>query len=363
MASKIILKKSSVTSKVPVAGDLDFGELAINYADGKLYYKKSDGTTIDAFQAGAGISQLHLGDTPPVNPAQKPFWWDSTGGALYVYYTDVDGSQWVAATPSPSLQALIDDLTTSTTKTWSSDKINTAKQNTLVSGTNIKTVNGNSLLGSGDIAISSGVTSFNTRTGAVTLSSTDVTTALGFTPYNATNPSGYITSSASITGSAATLTTPRTLTVGSTGKTFDGSANVSWSLAEIGAGDVTLTGTQTLTNKTISGGIHSGVVDVTGSVRGSIITVAALNIDCSLGNFFTKTINSNSTFTFSNAPSSRAYSFTLELTHTSGSITWPISVVWPSSTAPTLTTGKVHLFMFVTDDAGNTWRGAALVNY
>jgi hypothetical protein len=42
---------------------------------------------------------------------------------------------------------------------------------------------------------SGGVTSFNTRTGAVTLSSGDVTTALGFTPYNSTNPSGYITSS------------------------------------------------------------------------------------------------------------------------------------------------------------------------
>ena len=41
--------------------------------------------------------------------------------------------------------------------------------------------------------VTGGVASFNTRTGAVTLSSGDVTTALGFTPYNATNPSGYIT--------------------------------------------------------------------------------------------------------------------------------------------------------------------------
>ena len=39
----------------------------------------------------------------------------------------------------------------------------------------------------------SGVSSFNTRTGSVTLNSTDVTTALGYTPYNSTNPSGYIT--------------------------------------------------------------------------------------------------------------------------------------------------------------------------
>jgi hypothetical protein len=39
----------------------------------------------------------------------------------------------------------------------------------------------------------------------------------------------------STTGSAATLTTARTLTIGSTGKTFNGSADVSWSLADIGA--------------------------------------------------------------------------------------------------------------------------------
>jgi predicted RecA/RadA family phage recombinase len=45
----------------------------------------------------------------------------------------------------------------------------------------------------GVINIVGGVTSFNTRTGAITLSSADVTGALGFTPYNATNPSGYLT--------------------------------------------------------------------------------------------------------------------------------------------------------------------------
>lgn len=43
------------------------------------------------------------------------------------------------------------------------------------------------------VAAASGVLSFNTRTGAVTLTSGDVTGALTFTPYNATNPSGYQT--------------------------------------------------------------------------------------------------------------------------------------------------------------------------
>jgi len=41
MASLLKLKKSSVSGKVPTAADLEYGELAINYADGVLYYKDS----------------------------------------------------------------------------------------------------------------------------------------------------------------------------------------------------------------------------------------------------------------------------------------------------------------------------------
>jgi hypothetical protein len=102
---------------------------------------------------------------------------------------------------------------------------------------------------------------------------------------------------------------------------------------------------------------------VNGSYRGNITAVAALNIDCSLGNLFTKTISGASTFTVSNVPASRAYAFTLELTHTSGAITWFSGVTWPGGTAPTLTTGKVHLFMFLTDNGGTTWRASSLINY
>ena len=92
--------------------------------------------------------------------------------------------------------------------------------------------------------------------------------------------------------------------------------------------------------------------------------VSALDIDLSTGNYFTKTINANSTFTFSNPPSSGTVgSFTLELTHTSGTVTWPSSVKFPADTAPTLTTGKTHLFVFITDDGGTRYRGAALVDY
>lgn len=44
--------------------------------------------------------------------------------------------------------------------------------------------------------------------------------------------------SGSLSGNASTATklqTARTLTIGSSGKTFDGSGNQSWSLSEIGA--------------------------------------------------------------------------------------------------------------------------------
>lgn len=99
------------------------------------------------------------------------------------------------------------------------------------------------------------------------------------------------------------------------------------------------------------------------SVKAPVQAVAALAVDCSLSTYFTKSISGNSTFTFSGAPNDRAFGFTLELTHTSGTVTWPAAVKWPQDTAPTLTTGKTHLFMFVTDDGGTRWRGAALANY
>jgi len=57
MANKVLLKKSSVGARVPVVGDLDYGELALNYADGKLYYKTS-GNTIDTFPSLSATATL-----------------------------------------------------------------------------------------------------------------------------------------------------------------------------------------------------------------------------------------------------------------------------------------------------------------
>ena len=134
----------------------------------------------------------------------------------------------------------------------------------------------------------------------------------------------------------------------------------------------TFSAAQTFTAQSVhNGGIDcngtadvAGALNIDGPYKQVAEAVSALDIDLSTGNYFTKTINGNSTFTFSNPPASGTVgSFTLELTHTSGTVAWPSSVKFNSDTAPTLTTGKTHLFFFVTDDGGTRYRGAALVDY
>ena len=152
----------------------------------------------------------------------------------------------------------------------------------------------------------------------------------------------------------------------------NGSGTTSWVTPVKLDATQTFTVAQTFTAQSVhNGGIDSnGNVDVAGSfnIDGPYKQVAeavsALDIDLSTGNYFTKTINANSTFTFSNPPASGTVgSFVLELTHTSGTVTFPSSVKFSEDTAPTLTSGKTHLLMFTTDDNGSRYRGAALVDY
>ena len=53
--TKIILKKSSVAAKVPQVADLEYGELALNYQDGNLYFKDA-GNAIKKFVDETGIT-------------------------------------------------------------------------------------------------------------------------------------------------------------------------------------------------------------------------------------------------------------------------------------------------------------------
>ena len=57
MATDIRLKKSSVAGRIPDSSNLDYGELAINYQDGKLYYKDAS-NNVKAFLDSAGVDAL-----------------------------------------------------------------------------------------------------------------------------------------------------------------------------------------------------------------------------------------------------------------------------------------------------------------
>jgi len=61
MAAKIILKKSSTPTSQPEVSDLEYGELAINYDDGILYYKNNAGAIdIIARKAVGGASGITI---------------------------------------------------------------------------------------------------------------------------------------------------------------------------------------------------------------------------------------------------------------------------------------------------------------
>jgi hypothetical protein len=66
MANKVLLKKSSTAAKVPTTSDLDYGELALNYTDGKLYYKTASNTInyLDSITTTATLTNKTL--TSPV---------------------------------------------------------------------------------------------------------------------------------------------------------------------------------------------------------------------------------------------------------------------------------------------------------
>lgn len=75
MANKLILKKSSVVAKTPLDTDLEYGELALNYADEKLYFKnaanaiKSFNVTPSTLTIGTGLSGTSYNGSAPVTIA------------------------------------------------------------------------------------------------------------------------------------------------------------------------------------------------------------------------------------------------------------------------------------------------------
>lgn len=193
---------------------------------------------------------------------------------------------------------LVDDSNTTNKFVTSTDKTTwNGKQDELVSGTNIKTINNQSLLGSGNITISTGgtatdvqingtsitsnnvadiitETAYNATTNKIAtvadiptdtsdltnnagyitgINSSDVTTALGYTPYDSSNPNGYTSNTGTVTQVNAGV-----------------GLNTTGDDCDIDGGSLTTTGTLYLTKSGVTAGTYQGItVDKYGRVTGA----------------------------------------------------------------------------------------------
>ena len=302
-------------------------------------YNGADGTgLVNSVVAGANVT---VDSTDPTSPivglgANVTVQGNTFNGAEQLVKLGVDGK--LPAIDGSNLTNMVGAVTSVAGKVGSVvldtadvvglDTALSSKQATLVSGTNIKTINGTTLLGSGNL-------------------STIQTTITG----NA--------------GTATALQTARTIN----GVAFDGSANITISDATAVklTGDQTIAGIKTFSsnivgnvtgnaslNLPLAGGTMTGAIT---AIRETKVAMAANNIDLATGNLFTKTISGVTTLTISNAlASGNVNSFVLELTNGgSAVITWFSGVKWAGGIAPTLTTAGVDILGFYSHDGGTTW--------
>lgn len=156
------------------------------------------------------------------------------------------------------------------------------------------------------------ITGSQTLTGAKTFSAATTTfAAVTGTQAQFTAVTGTLVGNASTATSAATWTTARTLTIGGTGKSVNGSADVSWTLTELGA--VGLSSNNTFTgNNTFNGAFAVSVASTatayTVSATDHVVFVSAgpytVTVPSATANsgrklIFKKTENSETTITLS----------------------------------------------------------------
>jgi hypothetical protein len=174
--------------------------------------------------------------------------------------------------------------------------------------------------------------------GALSGNATTATTLQTARTINGTSFNG----SANIT--TANWGTARTITIGSTGKSVNGSANVSWSLTEIGAAASSHNqAASTITAGTFATGnfIFQGNLQINGQIHSPVNAKGnsgtAVTLNWNDGNIQTVTMTGNATFTFSNPQSGASYQIIITQDATgSRTITWP-TIKWKGGVVPTLT--------------------------
>lgn len=182
---------NSLATKLALTGGTLTGDLTLSGTNPRLYFTDTDNNPDYFISNTDGTFTVY-----DVTNSVGRFKIYTTGHAEFT--NNVTAVSFIKS-GGTSAQFLMADGSVSTNPGWltgiTSSQVTTALGYTPVTNARTITINGTAYDLSADRSwsIASGVTSFNTRTGAITLSSADVTGALGFTPYNNTNPSGYIT--------------------------------------------------------------------------------------------------------------------------------------------------------------------------
>ena len=105
MSNKVLLKKSSVSSKVPLTTDLSYGEPALNYADGKIFYLTSS-NTIDKFSSDTSTATLTNKTLSSATLTGSLTAGGSTGTSGQVLQSTGTGVQWASASGTGTVTSI-----------------------------------------------------------------------------------------------------------------------------------------------------------------------------------------------------------------------------------------------------------------
>ena len=402
----IQLYRTATAAAAPTAGNLADGELAINTLDEKLYFKNSAGTvkllaanitdianggtgatTAAAARTGLGATTLGANIFVIANPGAitfPRFNADNTVSSLSAadFRTAIGAGTGGGSVSSVSGTGTVNGITLTGTVTSTG---NLTLGGTL-SGVNLTTqVTGTLPVANGGTGNTTAQAAMNTFAAAVTsgqylrgngtnvvmsaIQAADVPTLNQSTSGNAATatvlqtarniggvsfngsadinlPGVNTAGNQNTTGTAANVTGTVAIANGGTGAT---------SLAA--AGIATLTGTQTLTNKTIEAGTFTN-----GYTEETVVanTSTAYTIDLANGTVQYLTLTGNCTYTFPTPVAGKSFILIQKQDGTgSRTVTWPASVDWPGATAPTLTStaSKADKFVFTAID-GSNWLGS-----
>lgn len=413
MYTVLRVKRSNVAGKVPAVADIDFGELAVNTFDGKLFIKKDNGTEQVVAVAGgspagseynvqindgngnfSAIPNGTAGQILATSAAGNPIWINNSYGGT-VTSVNVDGgstgftfsggpvSYSGTMTMSGVLSVANGGTGTTTTEGLTAAVLPSQTGNAgKVLSTNGTTASWITPTGGGSgtvtsVQASGGTTGLTfsggpiTSTGTVTLGGTlsvanggtGTTTPAGLTaavlPPQGTNAGKVL----STDGTTASWISPTTFVTASAGEayqvqyrgttagTFAATSSFTFTPA---TGVLTTPTIATTTKATLNGMVSSNVVALTSTV-----------IDATQGNYFNYTSTAASTWTIVNAPAG-AFSLTLRLVN-GGSFqqTWPSNIRWATGNAPTLTSGTsaYDVIFLTTMDGGTTFQASALLNF